>query len=94
MIQQQKQLKILSLDKYIGSFPKLSKTNSFIVDDMIIYHKSDNKGIRTYYDYTTGYKLGISVEKISDNIKVGLNHEEFVEYLKANLRTEIGKINT
>lgn len=93
MIQQQKQLKIRSLDKYIGSFPKLSKTNSFAIDDMIIYHKLD-KGIRTYYDYTTGYKLGISVEKISDNIKVGLNHEEFVEYLKTNLRTELGRINT
>ena len=81
-------------ERFVGSFPKLSASNSFVVDDdFIIYFKTD-KGVRTYWDYHTGFKLGVSVVDISDEknkIKIGLTHEEFVEFLETNIRTEIGK---
>lgn len=67
---------ILSCHRYSLPMPKLSKVNSFIIDDRVIYvTKSDylGKTSRLYiaYDYETKIQLAFNINK-----------DELIEYLK------------
>lgn len=77
------------MDRYNGEFPKLSISNSFAVDGIVVYHKMEGK-VRAYYDYNTKIKLGVSCEHNG----VGLSHDEFVEFLNKNLKDTLAKLNS